>query len=217
MTSAEPTRVRELDEGERPEPGRPGDGVLDEALAPPGSRRRRRRRSGRRNLIEWVVVIVGALVVAFVIKTFFLQAFYIPSDSMEPTLRDGDRVLVNKVSYRVHDVNRGDIVVFKRPASAATGGIEDLIKRVVALPGETVEGRDGRVLVDGAELDEPYLDEAVLTPDFTEVEVPPGHVFVLGDNRTNSQASNVFGPIDEALIVGRAFVRVWPLDNVGGL
>jgi len=162
-------------------------------------------------------VIIGALTVAFVIKTFLLQAFFIPSGSMEPTLRVGDRVLVNKMSYRLHDVNRGDIIVFERPPNATPGGVEDLIKRVVALPGETVEARDGKIFVDGEPLAEPYLADGVTTPDFAEAEVPADHVFVLGDNRANSQASNVFGPVSEGLIVGRAFVRVWPLDNLGGV
>ncbi len=198
-------------------PGDVPEGASLPPLPAPGSRRRRRRRSGRRNVVEWVAVVVGALAVALVIKTFFLQAFYIPSGSMEPTLRVGDRVLVNKVSYRLHDVNRGDIIVFKRPPTAAAGGIEDLIKRVVALPGETVEAHDGRVFVDGEELEEPYLPDGTVTPDFAEDVVPPDHVFVLGDNRANSQASNVFGPVEEDLIVGRAFVRVWPLDDIGGV
>lgn len=217
MTSADPPRLRELDPTGEPAPGWVG-GFDDAPARPaPGHRRLRRRRSGRRNAIEWVIVIIGALTVAFVIKTFLLQAFFIPSGSMEPTLRVGDRVLVNKMSYRLHDVNRGDIIVFERPPNATPGGVEDLIKRVVALPGETVEARDGKIFVDGEPLAEPYLADGVTTPDFAEAEVPADHVFVLGDNRANSQASNVFGPVSEGLIVGRAFVRVWPLDNLGGV
>lgn len=173
--------------------------------------------SGTRTFVEWVLVIAGALLVALVIKTFLVQAFYIPSTSMEPTLRVGDRVLVNKMSYRLHDVNRGDIVVFERPPNASVSEIRDLIKRVVGLPGETIVARDGKVFVDGVALDEPYLPPNTRTPDFAEVAIPPGHVFVLGDNRTNSSASNVFGPIDEDLIVGRAFIRVWPLNHISGL
>jgi signal peptidase I len=194
-----------------------------DAVAPAsGERRKRRKRSSRRNTIEWIIVIAGALLVAFVIKTFLIQAFYIPTGSMEPTLKVGDRVLVNKLSYDLHDVHRGDIVVFERPDNAGPGDTEDLIKRVVALPGETVEARDGRVYVDGERLEEPYLEPGMETPDFAvgragPVEVPEGHVFVLGDNRGNSSASNVFGPIEEDLIVGRAFIRVWPIGDFGGL
>jgi signal peptidase I len=199
----------------------PSDTVAESETSPAtGGRQRRRhdrRRSRQRNLIEWAIVVVGALLVAFLVKTFLVQAFYIPSQSMEPTLNIGDRVLVNKLSYDIHDVNRGDIIVFERPPSAGPGDVEDLIKRVVALPGETVEARDGQVFVDEAALDEPYLPEGVTTPDFDAVDVPADHVFVLGDNRGNSQASNAFGPIHEDLIIGRAFVRVWPVTDLGGL
>ena len=171
----------------------------------------------RRLAIEWTILIVAALVIAFLIKTFLFQAFYIPSGSMEPTLKIGDRVLVNKVSYDLHDVHRGDIVVFERPPNASASDINDLIKRVVALQNETVVAHDWQVYVDGHLLAEPYLPPGTRTPDFREWKVPAGFVFVLGDNRTNSSASNVFGPIDEDLIVGRAFVRVWPFSRLGGL
>ena len=169
-----------------------------------------------RNGLEWVAIIAGALVVAFVVKTFLIQAFYIPSPSMEDTLMVGDRVLVNKLSYRLHDVNRGDIVVFERPpGDAGDQQIKDLIKRVVGLEGDTVEGRNGRVVVNGRELKEPYLPDGQETPDFSPRSVPDGHVFVMGDNRTNSKDSRFFGPITEDLIVGRAFVRVWPATEFG--
>jgi signal peptidase I len=179
-----------------------------------------------RSLLEWGIVILGAVVIALVIKTFLFQAFYIPSPSMEPTLRVGDRVLVNKLSYHAHDIHRGDIIVFRRPPNAPEGGdqVDDLIKRVVALPGETVEVRDGKVYINGKPLDESYLPAGTFTPAFEESSgcspsctIPPGHVFVLGDNRGNSSASNRFGAIDDSLVVGRAFVRVWPLSHLGGL
>ena len=182
-----------------------------------------RRQSSRRAAIEWVIVIGGAVVVALVIKTLLLQAFYIPSSSMEPTLHLGDRVLVNKLSYHLHGIHRGDIVVFERPRNSAAGDVPDLIKRVVALPGESVEVQGGKVFVDHHPLDEPYLPKGTITPDFTatgcspQCKVPTGHVFVLGDNRGNSQASNIFGPIDDDLIVGRAFVRIWPIKRIGGI
>ena len=219
-------------------------GADAEKAATTGSRRKRRKNSGRRNTIEWILVIAGALLVALVIKAFLFQAFYIPSSSMEPTLHVGDRVIVNKLSYRMHDVNRGDIVVFRRPSAATQtvsiqgcdgqqvqinrastftdDKVDDLIKRVVALPGETVERReDGHIYVNGNLLSEPYLPTDRSTPAFlfrTQcIKVPDNEVFVLGDNRQNSQASNAFGPIEESLIVGRAFVRVWPLGSFGGI
>lgn len=174
--------------------------------------------SGLRSLVEWIVVVGGALVIALVIKTFLLQAFYIPSSSMVSTLNIGDRVLVNKLSYDLHDVHRGDIIVFERPeAEADSSTITDLIKRVVGLPGDTVEAQNGQVLVNGEPLDEPYLDEGVTTGDFDPVTVPEGHFFMMGDNRGDSRDSRFFGPIAEETIVGRAFFRVWPLGDISTL
>ena len=114
-------------------------------------------------------------------------------------------------------MNRFDIVVFARPDSEPDTGIEDYIKRVIALPGETVEGRDGHVVVDDQVLEEPYLDEGTTTSDFEPRLVPAGEVFVMGDNRSVSIDSRVFGAIPESTIVGRAFVRIWPLTHLGFL
>ena len=181
-----------------------------------------------RSIVEWVAVVVGALVVALVVKTFLFQAFYIPSASMEPTLQKGDRVLVNKLSYRAHDVRRGDVVVFELPEGAVgPDGIKDLIKRVIGLPGDTIESRDGVVYVNDRRLDEPYLAEGMLTgdpangsnPEIQRQVVPDGRVFVMGDNRDNSHDSRYAdrGPIPIDSIVGRAFVLVWPPTKMGGL
>lgn len=173
----------------------------------------RRKRSSMRNTVEWVAIIGAALVAAVVIKTFLIQAFYIPSASMEPTLNIQDRVLVNKLSYRLHDVHRGDVVVFERPPNDR-GQIRDLIKRVIGLPGETVEGRDGTVYVDGRPLQEPYLPTGTVTTDFGPKQVPDDYVWVMGDNRGNSSDSRVFGPIAQSTIIGRAFIRVWPITAI---
>lgn len=194
-----------------------GDGTAEADEEDEAAGRRHRRRSGTRNLIEWVLVIGGALLVALVIKVFLLQAFYIPSRSMEPTLRIGDRVLVNKMSYKLHDINRGDIVVFERPPGEAAGEIKDLIKRVIGLPGETIESIDGRVVIDGRVLEEPYLAEGTSTEGLTRQVVEEGKIFVMGDNRGDSRDSRFFGQIDQDLVVGRAFVRVWPLTHLGVL
>jgi len=168
------------------------------------------RPSALRNLVEWVVIAAGALLVAFIIKTFLLQAFYIPSLSMSPTLKVNDRVLVNKLSYDLHAVNRGDVVVFLSPPNEGAK-TKDLIKRVIGLPGETVESRNGRMVIDGRVLDEPYLGADVFTGPVEKTTIPPGYYWVMGDNRTNSRDSRFFGPISKSLIVGRAFVRVWPV------
>jgi signal peptidase I len=182
---------------------------------PPGEpRARKKKEGGVRNAVEWVVIIGGAFLVAFVVKTFLIQAFFIPSGSMLPTLHKDDRVLVNKLSYDLHDVHRGDLVVFERPEGEAAGQIKDLIKRVVGLPGERIEQRDGDVYIDGQLLEEPYLANGTETTNLDPQTVPDGHVFVMGDNRSDSMDSRVFSAIDEDLIVGRAFIRVWPLPDL---
>lgn len=200
------------------------NGWTTDAAAPKHKRRRRRKRprSSVRSAVEWVAVIVGALVVALVVKTFLFQAFYIPSASMEPTLEKGDRVLVNKLSYDLHDINRGDIIVFELPADmVGPDGIKDLIKRAIGLPGDVIETRDGLVYINGERLDEPYLPEGVTTdnPPIAKQTVPEGHVYVLGDNRDNSFDSRFDnrGPIPVDTVVGRAFVQVWPPGSIGGL
>ena len=171
--------------------------------------------SGVRNLVEWIAIVVGALAVALLVKTFLIQAFFIPSLSMYPTLDEGDRVLVNKLSYRFHDVTRGDLVVFERPEGQPESEIKDLIKRVIGLPGEMIEAREGVVYIDGEQLDErDYLVDGTTTDNLPRQEIPAGHVWVMGDNRGDSADSRVFGPIDEDTIVGRAFVKVWPLTEI---
>jgi signal peptidase I len=190
----------------------------------------RLRRHGA--LVELPLLVIAALVITLVVKAFLAQAFYIPSASMEPQLREHDRVVVSRTAYRLHDPRRGDIVVFPSPAVPAEDegvlegvlhdvleavalrdpGDRELIKRIVGLPGETVEARDGQVVIDGRRLVEPYLPPGVVTSDFGPIEVPDGRVFVMGDNRPNSHDSRFpdIGPIDVESIVGRAIARVWP-------
>ena len=186
--------------------------------------------SSLRGWIEWIAVALGAVLVALLIRAFVLQAFYIPSESMEPTLHKNDRIMVNKLSYHLHDVRRGDLIVFRRPPNMASSEINDLIKRVIALPNETIELRGSDIYIDDQKLTEPYLVDGTPTVNLGWVTgcanppsernkclIPPGHVFVMGDNRTHSSDGRVFGPIDEDLIVGRAFVRIWPPSKLGFL
>jgi signal peptidase I len=177
-------------------------------------------RSLRRTVLEWAAVILGGIVIALVVEAFLVQAFWIPSPSMVPTLEVGDRVLVNKLSYKLHDVHRGDVVVFERPPAARNGTdteIKDLIKRVVAVGGDTLEAQDGRVYVNGELIEEPYLEPGTRTDNLPRQTIPEGQVFVMGDNRENSEDSRFFGPIDEDTIVGRAFVKVLPITDLGWL
>jgi len=168
-------------------------------------------RSGR-VLIDWIVVIAIALLVAFVVRTFLLAHFVVDGTSMTSTLQSGDRVFVNKMSYRLHDPNRGDVVVLHQPSS----GVErDLIKRVIGLPGEEIEVRSCNVLIDGRLLNEPYLantpeERTDCGGDTAPQLIPDGHVFVMGDNRGGSQDSRALGPIPTSELVGRAFVVFWP-------
>jgi len=178
-------------------------------------------------VVEWLVVLVCALGLALLLKAFLVEVFVIPSGSMEPTLMVDNRVVVYKLGYRLHDVNRGDVVVFDNPGQGP--GIDDLIKRVVALEGETFEIRDGRVHIDGTRLEEPYLTDGELTfpkaaipgcendADSLRCEVPEGKVFVLGDSREDSRDSRFFGPVDVDDVVGRAFMKIWPPNDIGGV
>jgi signal peptidase I len=170
-----------------------------------------------RSVVEWVLIVAGAVLVAIVIRTFVLQAFYIPSASMEPTLDIDDKVLVNKLSYKVHDINRGDIVVFERPPGETDPKIKDLIKRVIGLPGDTIEAHDGHIYVNSRRLNEPYLPDGLQTAPLAKQTVPDDNIFVMGDNRGSSKDSTVFGPISKDLVVGRAFIRVWPVFDIAFL
>jgi len=191
--------------------------VAAEADAEPtgGTGRKKGKKASRKKQgYEWLVLVAASLAVALFVRGFLIQAFYIPSESMVPTLVKNDRVLVNKLSYKLHDVHRGDVVVFTAPPGAATAQVKDLIKRVVGLPGETIEGRNGSIFINNKPLDEPYLPPDVRSRDFPPEKVPPARVWVLGDNRQDSRDSTFFKSIDEHSIVGRAFVKIWPLNDL---
>ena len=192
---------------------KPPAGAETPAKSPTVTLKKPKSTSGTRHLIEWILLVGAALVIALVIKTFLFQAFWIPSESMVPTLEKDDRVLVNKLSYKLHDVHRGDIVVFEAPESESA--IKDLVKRVVGLPGDTIEGKGGHIYINGSALEEPYLPDGTVSKVFGPQKVPPGYYFMLGDNRQNSNDSTVFGPIPKSDFVGRAFVRFWPLNRFG--
>jgi signal peptidase I len=192
---------------------------LDDEVDPEVARRRAAAHL-RRQVVEWVLLIGLAVVIALVVKAFLIQAFYIPTGSMEPTLDVNDRVLVNKLAYRLGDPERGDIIVFDAPREARTDDVQELIKRVIGLPGETIESRDGRIYIDGQLLEEPYLTDVNrdnLGEPIAPIVIPEGQYFVMGDNRSNSQDSRFFGTISEDDIVGRAFVRIWPIPDFGFL
>ncbi len=201
----------------------------------------------KRQLPVWqesILLVLTAMVMAIVVKTFFLQAFYIPSESMEPTMLVDDKILVQKVSYWGGDVKRGDVVVFDDPGSwlgsedsphasnALQGALEKvglfptgghLIKRVIGVGGDTVACcSDGKLTVNGTKLDEPYvLDETATKDETFEVKVRDGYLWVMGDNRGNSSDSRAHqgdpggGQVSEKSVVGKAWLRVWPLGRAG--
>jgi signal peptidase I len=197
--------------------------------------------AGRRFVGSTPFLILVALAVAILVKTFVIQAFYIPSESMVPTLEVGDRVFVSKFMFDGGDVARGDVIVFENPnpgelpdrsgissvlhwlgegVGLAQPENEDFIKRVIALPGETIEIRDNVVYIDGEPLDEPYLTRAAKdsTGEYDLHTVPDDSLFVMGDNRANSADSRYglgFVPLDR--VIGKAFVLIWPPSHVGGI
>ncbi len=192
---------------------------------------------------EMPILLIAALAIAIVVKTFLIQAFYIPSISMSPTLEKGDRILVCRICLRVGDIHRGDVIVFSDPHPAAgvdRGPIgaalhwlgegigvaqpenEDFIKRVIGLPGDVVELHDGTLFVNGEIVDEPYLNPEIDTSPYPPTTVPDGMLFVLGDNRAHSGDSRFEPPVGVGLVpedavIGKAFVIVFPPSRWGWL
>lgn len=181
-----------------------------------------------KQIFEWIVVIAIALIVAMLVRLFLLQQFYISGPSMETTMFSDNRVLVSKLSYKIGEIDRGDVVVFDR-ATMNGSQIEhdDLIKRVIGLGGETIEIRDCSVYIDGKKLEETYLPSrdmglenlsdrcGVVSMPITTIE--NDEVFLVGDNRPQSFDSRMFGPIKKDLIIGQAFVLIWPPSAWSGL
>ena len=206
-------------------------------------RARRERRSaaskkGGGGVLEFLVILVVSFVLVFgFVRPFVVEAFWIPSASMVPTLKYGDRVLVNKFIYRFTEPERGDVVVFKSVEGGRLPPEEnlierifdifrndrreepprqDLIKRVVGVPGDEISVRGGRLFVNDEPQREPYVNKKLPDRSFAApTTVPENHVFVMGDNRANSQDSRVFGPVPKENIEGEAFLRFWPPGRIG--
>lgn len=170
-------------------------------------------------LSENARLVAIALVIAITVRLFVAEPRFIPSPSMVPTLSVGDRLLVEKVSYRLHQPHRGDIVVFEPPPQLQEYGYtasQAFIKRVIGLPGQTVQITQGRVYVDGQPLAEDYILEAPAY-EMPPLEVPADSLFVMGDNRNDSNDSHVWGFLPMQNVIGRAALRFWPLDKAGAL
>lgn len=210
---------------------RPGEGSTEQQTDSFALGEKRAPRKPLAFLRELPGLIIIAFLLALLIKSFLVQAFYIPSQSMEPTLEVGDRVLVNKVVLRFREPHRGEVIVFENPQAIepdrnplsafwnwVTEGLgfasnpeKDFIKRVIGLPGETIEVNRGKVLINGKPIDEPYLNTQEDLSDFGPFKVPEDQFFMMGDNRANSQDSrSTLGPIPKGKIVGKAFIVLWP-------
>jgi signal peptidase I len=216
------------------------DDQFDTTISPRSRRERRQDASkkGGGGVLEFLIILLVSFVLVFgFVRPFVVEAFWIPSASMVPTLKYGDRVLVNKFIYRFTEPERGDVVVFKSveggrlpPEENPIGRLigffrndgpdraprQDLIKRVVGVPGDEISVRGGRLFVNGEPQREPYVNKKY--PDrsfYAPTTVPEGHVFAMGDNRANSQDSRIFGPVPKENIEGEAFLRFWPPGRIG--
>lgn len=204
-------------------PGAPGIGAsgapvpaaTDRDAVPAGSGPRPRRAHRRRVAAEWVGVLCVAALVALGLRSFVLQAFYVPSSSMYPTLQTGDRIVVDKFLFSPASLRDGDIIVFARPPGDTAGVCDDptatdLVKRVVASPGQTIRSRGDEIIVDGRVQPEPYLVSGTRLGRAVPFErVPPGHYYVMGDNRYNSCDSRYWGTVRASTIVGRVMAVIW--------
>jgi signal peptidase I len=192
--------------------------------APPVSTSQANKLKSRRRIRavkEWVVILFIALAAALGLRTWVVQAFYIPSASMVPTLQIGDRILVNKLEFDFHSIDRGDIVVFRRPAGDDVDpGIADLVKRVIGLSGQKISfgpGNTDEVFINGHLISQPWEPAGTVLGDAcprTPVVIPKGDVFMMGDNRAESYDSRCFGPVPKSLIVGRVVARIWPVNRL---
>lgn len=177
---------------------------------------RRRGPAAARSIGGWVALLVVGLTAALLLRAFVAEAFFIPSPSMEPALVPGDRVVVDKLRYRFGDPRRGDVVVFDKPAGAGgSAEVRNLIKRVIAVPGDEIEARDGAVLLNGERLGEPYLRTGTVTTDIARQRVPSDRYWVMGDHREVSEDSRLFGPVPKSELLGRALFQVWPASDLG--
>jgi signal peptidase I len=194
------------------------DTEVDAANAP--SRRQKHR---RRVVTEWLIIVVVALAASFVMRTFVVQTFYIPSGSMEPTLLVGDRILVSKLSVSLGTINRGDIVVFKAPPAEHCGEVvTDLVKRVIGLPGDYLTSKGNTIYVGTSPttevaLSEPWTHTEPLGTPIGSEHVPANTYFVMGDNHADSCDSRMWGTVPKSDIIGKVFLRIWPLSRVGFL
>ena len=176
------------------------------------------RRRRHRVILEWVVIVVAAVLVSFFMRTFAFQTFYIPSASMLPTLQVGDRIIVSKLSVDFGTINRGDILVFKAPPAENCGEpVTDLVKRVIGLPGDHLTSKGNTIYINGVALAENWSHNEPLGQSIGHVTVPSGNYFMMGDNHNDSCDSRMWGSVPRSDIIGKAFLRIWPVSRLGFL
>jgi signal peptidase I len=172
--------------------------------------------SRHRGLVEWILVLAAAVLVSLLVRTFVFQTYFIPSKSMEPTLYVGNRIMVNKLSVEFGTVNIGDIVVFKAPpevVAKCSDSVADLVKRVIGVPGDHLTSRGNTIFVNGVALKENWSHYEPLGGALANVTVQPGHYFVMGDNHANSCDSRYWGAVPRSDIIGKVFLKFWPLSQ----
>lgn len=204
--------LEDVERGELESPPPASSDASAEAPAPHEAEGASEKPKTLQSLVDLLHDLAIAVVVCVLLITYVVQAFKVQGTSMSPELADGERILVNKLVYRLSEIERGDVVVFWFPEDPDLS----FIKRVIGLPGETVEIRSGTVFIDSKQLPEDYVssanaDRRSLPP----LTIRPGHYFVLGDNRKGSNDSRSWGLVPERYIYGRAVLRIWPLFDVG--
>ena len=181
-------------------------------VTPPAPAKRRTKHL----LVEWLIIVLVALGVSFLMRTFVIQTFFIPSGSMEPTLQIGDRIIVSKLSVTFGTIHRGDIVVFKAPPAEHCGDpVTDLVKRVIGLPGDHLTSKGNTIYVNGSPLAETWTHVEPLGQAIGQVTVPANSYFMMGDNHPDSCDSRMWGTVPRSDIIGKVFLRIWPLNRFG--
>jgi signal peptidase I len=174
-------------------------------------------KSRRRGFIEWVIVLVAAVLLSFLVRTFVVQEYFVPSGSMRPTLYIGDRILVNKLSVDFGTINIGDIVVFKAPPDVKKlchDDVTDLVKRVIGVPGDSLYSKGNTIYVDGKALKQNWsVFKTMGTTPITPITLKSSQYFMMGDNHADSCDSRTWGPVPRSDIIGKVFLKVWPLSH----
>ena len=183
----------------------------DDAPAPP------KKRSRKRGLTEWLIVLVVAVLASFLVRAYVVQTYFIPSKSMKPTLYVGNRIMVDKLAVEFGHINIGDIVVFKAPPEVAikcSDTVPDLVKRVIGLPGDVLTSKGNTIYVNGKPLHQKWTVYPDLGVPIQPTTVPAGHYFMMGDNHPDSCDSRTWGTVPRSDLIGKVFVRIWPLKSI---